>query len=388
MKKTQLKVLNQCSEEELLQQAQHELEVLQQKQIEYDPEFPTYSNAPNDFDEAMEIQAIQELERNGTRVNQSVFTVLMALHRIGKYRKSGYFLTRFNEIKMHSKYLDRETIRNALRFLHDNKIIIFIVGRGFRETLIVLRMFNEISNQNYKTKILAKNLLIKQGNSIQLNPKYATELFQKMSNKNQNKVRKNYFYKPVGGIIHHTVGGKIPQTVGGKIPPTQSPSYINNNINNNNINKKENLIKEKENSNLEKENHNQDIKETNPSYVPETRPQPPVDERTVNILISNTEKNILNLFDELLSMKTKFSQINLVHLDPTPENPHGLAQIKPYSASQRQDISNLCEVIRCNLRFISEKKRQLGLSVFEKSYTDEELLRLCSQPEAIQRRIF
>lgn len=378
MKKTQLKVLNQCTEEELHQQSQQELELLQRKPIEFDPEFPTYPNAPNEFDEAKAMQSLQELERNGIRVNPITAFVLLIIHKVGIYHKSGFFFTTFKEIRMHSVYLNDKTISKALNFLHEKKLIIFINGKGKRKSLVVLRMFDELSNQQYKTKILAKHLLIKRDDSIEINPQYTQQLFEKVNHKNLYLTRKSY------GYVTRKSYGLEPVNLTG----SQSPSYINNNINNNNINKKENLIKEKENSNLEKENHNQDIKETNPSYVPETRPQPPVDERTVNILISNTEKNILNLFDELLSMKTKFSQINLVHLDPTPENPHGLAQIKPYSASQRQDISNLCDVIRCNLRFISEKKRQLGLSVFEKSYTDEELLRLCSQPEAIQRRIF
>ncbi len=192
MKKTQLKVLNQCTEEELQQEAQRELEVLQQKQIEFDPEFPTYSNAPNEFDISMAAQKLRDFEDRGIRVKPSIKVVLAALHQVGIYHKSGFFLTRYNEIRMHSGCLDNKTINSALRFLHDNKLIIYIVGRGFRETLIVLRMFNEISNQNYKKRILAKDLLIKQGDIIQINPKYSAELFQKSNRKYPYRIRKNY----------------------------------------------------------------------------------------------------------------------------------------------------------------------------------------------------
>lgn len=361
MKNSQLKVLNQCTEEELQQEAQQELEILEQKKFEYNEEFLTFSGRPSLIDPDCMTNLLRELtSREQINLPASVNLIIYLLHKISFDRRSGYFWTTFEEIESHSTGLDNDTISKSLNILKKYNLICYFSGKGQRKSFIALKyIYNSPEGRGYKEKIKIKNILKINDNKIE---------FLNSGNSQKSKELETETF----GVRDNS----NPETFGVR----KSPHIY--------INERNNIMKENENS-------NSDIQKPNPSYVPETRPQPPkeqkqpaVDERTTNILISNTEKNILNLFDELLSMKTKFSQINLVHIDPTPDNPHGVAQIKPYSASQRQEIHNLCDVIRDNLKFTYEKKRQLGLSVFEKSYTNEELLRLCSQSEAIQRRIF
>jgi len=146
MRRLKLKALNQCTEKELLQEDQQKLGLLRKEPVELDLNFPTYFSAPNDYDISCAVQKLKELERKGIKVNPAVMLILIALHRVGVEQKSCILFTTFNEIKNYTTNLDNNTISKSLNFLHKNKIIIFISGKGQRKSLIVLKMFDESNN--------------------------------------------------------------------------------------------------------------------------------------------------------------------------------------------------------------------------------------------------
>lgn len=145
MKKIQLKSIEHCTPKDLIQEAQRQQELEQRKRDELFLMFATYCNNLNLFAEK-EIQYLRSLREFGIKIKHSVFAVLMALHHIGIYHKSGFLLTNYDEIRKHFVHLSDKTICNALKFLHEEKLIVCFKGRGFRQILIVLKMFYILNN--------------------------------------------------------------------------------------------------------------------------------------------------------------------------------------------------------------------------------------------------